>query len=176
VIRGVLVAAATLLLGGCGTGGGGSGVAALRPSDGRSGLYVSGTVAGRQLALTDGAPVLITGDCDLADGRDDDVCFVSRDIDGTFVRIVFENPGVLEPGTTVPVVDEACATRGCDDVTAGAVVRVQVGATADPARARGGSVRLDTVEPGQRYAGSLTLELPDGRLAGDFNVVPRPEE
>ena len=163
-----------VLLPACGTQGvGRTGVAALQPSDGRSGLYLSGTVAGRQLAVTDGAPRLIVGDCDPGDGPDEDVCVVSRDIDATFVRIVFANPDVLVDGAVVPVADPGCGRR-CDDVTDVAVVDVE--ANGARVRAIDGRVRVTTVQPFLRYAGSLTLRLPEGSVTGDLNVVPRPEE
>lgn len=167
--------ALVLLLAGCATAGGETGVAAIRPSEGRSGLYLSGTIDGRQVAVTDGAPRLHVTDCDPQDGRDRDVCVGSRTIDGRGLRIVFENPGALESEARLPVRAPDCRPADCDDVTDHAIVGVQF--TGEGLmHAHDGELVLRVVEPHGRYMGSLRLQLPDGRLSGDFNVVPRPEE
>jgi hypothetical protein len=116
------------------------------------------------------------GDCDPNDGPDRDVCFISRAIDGTLLRIIFENPAVLETGAVLPVGTGDCRTpAACDEVTDVAVIDVGFG-VGNRVRATGGTLRLTDVQPNLRYAGSLSLQLPDGRLSGDFNVVPRPDE
>ena len=170
----VLVAAGSLLLSACSTSGSGTGVNAIQPRDGRSGLYLTGTVDGRQFAVNDGAPVLRTGDCDVNDGADRDLCFFSRDVDGGFVGIVIENPDLAAEGT-VDVVDDPCQSPHCDDVTSGLLVELQRVAGAERTRAIGGRVTFDLVEEGRRYAGTMNLVLPDGRISGTFEVVPRPE-
>ncbi|MGH3664612.1 MAG: hypothetical protein ACRDU8_00720, partial [Egibacteraceae bacterium] len=79
----------------CGTAGTGEGVAGIEPREGRSGLMLSGTVSGRQVAVNDGAPRMRLTDCDVNDGPDTDLCFISRDLDGNFFALVVENPDAL---------------------------------------------------------------------------------
>ena len=163
------------LLAGCGTAGTGTGVAGIQPQEGKSGLQLTGTIDGRQFAVNDGAPVLRLGDCDVNDGTDTDLCFFTRQLDGGYFAIVIENPDAVQVGT-VDVVDDACQSPRCDDVAEGAVVEVQFEPGPARTRATGGKLVLTAVEEGERYAGTLNLELPDGRLGGTFEVVPRPEE
>lgn len=145
------------------------------PRDGRSGLQGSGTIDGRQVAVGRGLPELVVGDCDPADGRDDDVCIITDTIDGRLLVLTIENPAVLVEGETLPVVDVPCATsQACDAVTEGVVVSVKLDTDA-PVRATGGTLRLDRVEPFRNYAGAVSLQLPDGSFTGDFDVVPRPD-
>lgn len=169
-----MTAAGALLLGACGTGGSGTGVNAIEPREGRSGLHLAGTVEGRQFAVNDGAPVLRVADCDVNDGADTDLCFFSRQVDGGFVGIVVENPNVVTEGS-FDVIDPECVSPNCDDVTGGVIVELQMAAGAPRTRGTGGRVQFDVVEDGNRYAGTLNLQLPDGRLSGTFEVVPRPE-
>lgn len=143
----------------------------VQPRDGRAGLQLTGSVANRQLAVSDGAPRLTVGDCDPDATGDSDVCVIADDIDGQLVVLVFENPDVLESGASLPVVDPPCAD-GCDDVTDGAVVDLQLG-TARRLRARDGRLELRTVEPFGHYVGELRLDLPSGSVSGSFDVVPR---
>jgi hypothetical protein len=137
----------------------------VQPRDGRAGLQLAGSVANRQLAVSDGSPQLNVGDCDPDLSGDSDVCVIADDIDGQLVVLVFENPDVLRPGASLPVVDPPCG--GCDDVTDGAVVDLQLG-TGERLRARDG-----TVEPFSNYVGELRLDLPSGSVSGSFDVVPR---
>lgn len=144
-----------------------------QPRDGRAGLQLTGSIAGRQLAVSDGAPRLVVGDCDPDVTGDADVCAIADDIDGTVVVLVFENPDVLEAGATVPVADADCSPgRGCDAVSDVAVVDLQVG-TGERVRATDGTVRVDAVAPFSRYAGDVRLELPSGAVSGSFDLVPR---
>jgi hypothetical protein len=160
----------------CGTGGTGTGVSAITPRDGRSGLSLTGTIGGRQVAVSDGAPRLILDDCDINTGFDVDLCFFSRDIDGTTFGIVIENPDLLVAGERLPVVASTCHVRACDGVTDGLVVDVQLGVGKDRVRADGGHVDVTFVDTADRYAGTLNVTLPDGRIGGTFDVVPRPDE
>lgn len=171
LVCGALLAAAVGLAA-CGTGSGTNVVT--QPRQGRAGVQLAGTVGARQVAVSDGTPRLIVGDCDPQDGPDRDVCFVSSAIDGTPLRLLFENPDVLAAGESVPVADVGCAAAACDHVTDGAVVDLQVGAGGPTRRADDGLVTMSLVEPGLHYVGTLTLEFRDGRLAGGFDVVPRP--
>jgi hypothetical protein len=176
--RGLLAALGTagaLLLAACGAEGTGTGVNAIEPYEGRSGLHLTGTVDGRQFAVNDGAPVLRLADCDVNDGPDTDLCFISRQVDGGFVAIVIENPGVIAEGS-FDVVAPACQSPNCDDVTEGLIVELQQAPGADRTRAIGGRVQFDRVEDGARYGGNLNLQLPKGRISGTFEVVPRPED
>lgn len=168
-----LVAAITLAA--CGTSGGGTGPAAIQPRGGQSGLRLSGTVEGRQVAVNDGAPVMRLGDCDVNDGPDTDVCFLSREVNGGYFAIIIENPDALEVGR-VEVIDSACRSPFCNDEADGAVVDLQFERGGPRTRATGGTLTMTAVEPGARYAGTMSLTLPDGRLGGSFQVVPRPDE
>lgn len=166
-----VLAAAALVS--CGTGDGPR--AAQQPRGGRAGVQLSGTVAGAQVAVSDGGPRLIVGDCRVVGGAGDDVCFVSRDLRGKPVTLAFRNPDVLQPGQQVPVEDPGCVTPAdCTDVTGVAVVDLIMGEDVDQ-RAVGGMLTLAVVQESLRYAGEIRLELPDGRLSGVFDVVPRPE-
>lgn len=142
-----------------------------QPREGRAGLQLAGTIGGRQLALSDGAPRLVVGDCDPDVSGDQDVCIIADDIDGQLVVLVIENPDVLRAPATLPVVDPDCGDR-CDEVTDGVVVDLQLG-TGDRRRARGGSLVLETVERFVHYAGEVRLELASGSVSGSFDVVPR---
>lgn len=143
----------------------------VQPRDGRAGLQLTGNVANRQLAVSDGSPRLNVGDCDPDATGDSDVCVIADDIDGQLVVLVVENPDVLRTGASLPVVDPGCA-GGCDEVSEGAVVDLQIG-TGERVRAQGGRLELATVEPFSNYAGDLRLDLPSGAVSGSFDVVPR---
>ena len=143
----------------------------VQPRDGRAGLQLTGSVANRQLAVSDGSPQLNVGDCDPDGSADSDVCVIADDIDGQLVVLVFENPDVLQPGASLPVVDPPCA-GGCDDVTDGVVIDLQLG-TGRRLRARDGRLELGRVEPFSNYVGELRLDLPSGSVSGSFDVVPR---
>jgi len=172
--RVLLAAVAAALLMACGTSGGGTGPAAIEPRDGRSGLQLSGTIDGKQVAVLDGAPVLRLGDCDVNDGADVDLCFFSRLVDGGFFAVLIENPDAVTEGQ-VPVLDSDCRSPFCDDETGGAVVDLQFEPGGPRTRATGGNLDVTTVENASRYAGTMNLTLPDGRLTGTFQVVPRPD-
>lgn len=144
-----------------------------QPREGRAGLQLSGTVAGSQVAVSDGSPDLTLGDCDVVGGPARDLCVVSRDLRGGPVVLTVRNPEVLVAGETLPVEDPGCTGQGCDAVTDVAVVDVLLGENR-PRRATSGMLALTAVQQGRRYAGSLRLELPDGVLSGHFDLVPRP--
>ena len=170
----VVAVLAVAVLAGCGAPDTARGLG-IAPRDGRSGLHLSGTVGGRQVAVNDGAPRLRLGDCDLNTGPDTDLCFSSRDLNGEFFALVVENPDALTAGEALPVADPGCGQR-CDEVQDVAVVDLQQGVTGRRLRAVGGRLQLTVVQPGRRYAGTLRLELAGGRLNGTFDVVPRPDE
>lgn len=146
------------------------------PRDGRSGLRLSGTVDGRQVAVSDGLPVLNAGDCDVNAGPDRDVCFLSRDVSGDTVILIIENPAVLEEGAALTVGPGRCPQPlACDDESDVAVIDVQIGLDGPRVRATGGRLVMEVVQPFARYRGTVRLELPGGRLSGEFDVVPRPD-
>jgi hypothetical protein len=142
---------------------------------GRAGLQLSGTLAGRQVAVSDGGPEFVVGDCDPPDGPDEDVCALARDLDGTLFALVFENPDVLRPDAVLDVGAPCANPEQCDLVGDRAVVRVQSG-TGRRLTATGGEVRLRLADKGRRYVGDIRLVLPGGRLSGSFDLVPRPAE
>lgn len=143
--------------------------------DGRSGLQATGTIEGRQVAVGRGLPQLVVGDCDPIDGPDSDVCIITDTIDGRLLVLALENPDALVEGETIAVGDPSCATpAACDAVTDVAIVTVKLD-TDDPVRATGGTLRMTRILEFRNYVGELSLDLPDGRLNGTFDVVPRPE-
>src|SRR5690606_21823455 len=73
-----LVVVAAALLAGCWS----APPQTVQPRDGRAGLHLTGTVAGRQLAVSDGAPDLNVGDCDPDVTGDADVCAIGADVGG----------------------------------------------------------------------------------------------
>lgn len=156
----LLAALVAVVLSACASGGP-EGYAAPQPRDGRAGLWLTGTVGGRQVAVSDGSPDLFLGNCGPGGDGDADLCFSGRDIDGGVVVVIVRNPDVLEAGETVSVGEDA-------------IVDVRLG-DAPLRRARGGRLDLRVVRTASRYAGSLNLEFRDGRLTGDFDVVPRRE-
>lgn len=159
-----------LAVGACGTG---EQPQTPQPREGRAGLQLSGTVGGAQVAVSDGSPDLVVGDCDVVGGPAQDLCVVSRDLRGGPVIVTVRNPDVLVEGATLPVGDPGCVGRACDEVTDVAVVDVALGEDGSR-RAAGGMVTIRVVEPERRYVGRLRLELPDGLLSGHFDLVPRP--
>lgn len=169
LIPAALVAA--LLVAGCGQGG-----RTQQPRDGHAGLQLTGTLLGRQVAVSDGSPNLVVDDCDPVDGPDDDVCAQARDVDGELFVLVFENPEVLVGGADLRIGGDCGPGAACDAVEDVAVVRVQRGA-GRRLPVTGGELRLTLVEPGRRrYVGSIRLELAGGNLSGTFDLVPRPED
>lgn len=163
-LAGLLVAA--LLPAGCVTSG-------PQPRDGRAGLQMSGTVGGSHVAVSDGNPRLIVGDCDVVGGAAEDVCVVSHDVRGQEVTLALRNPAVLAEGERLVIEDPGCAAGACDSVTDVAVVDVTIGDA--QRRATGGTLTVTTLDAEERYAGGLRIELPDGVLSGHFDVVPQPD-
>lgn len=145
------------------------------PRDGTAGIQLSGTFAGRQLALSDGAPALLAGAlCAQHVGSAEALCFRTRDIDGTEVVLSFLNPAVILAGANLAVGSWDCSTPlACAQVEDEAVVEVAVGGQRQ--RATSGSLALQQIVPGSRYVGTATLSFRDGGLSGSFDVVPRPE-
>lgn len=162
---------ATVALAGCATSDAGS---VDQPRDGRAGLQLSGTLEGRQIAVSHGAPELVVGDCDPTTPPDTDVCAIGNTIGGTVFVLSFENPDVLEEGAALDVASSPCRGPSCDDVRDHAIVDVQVG-EGERVRAEGGEVRVEVVEEFRRYAGEVRLEFADGHLTGHFDLVPRPD-
>ncbi len=167
---GRLALAVAVLLAGCATSS-----TAIQPRDGRSGLQGTGTLDGRQVAVAEGLPQLLVGDCDPMDDLDDDLCIITDTIDGRTFVLAVENPEVLVEGASLPVGAADCASpEACDAVTGTAVVSVKLG-TDDPVRATDGTLRMTKVEPYANYTGEILLRLPNGSFTGTFDVVPRPE-
>lgn len=137
------------------------------------GVQVTGVIDGSRVAISQGVPEVVFGDCDPGDGFDEDICWVARTIDGLNIAFVIENPAVLEPGARVDVVAADCGA--CDDVGDGVVLEVRVDGTIR--RPVEGAMDVVTV-PGERVAASFTTEFAGGdELQGSFNVRElRPEE
>lgn len=166
-----LAAALAVVAAACGTG---EQPMTPQPRDGRAGLQLSGTLAGAQVAVSDGSPDLVVGDCEVVGGAAHDLCVLSRDLRGGPVVLAVRNPDVLAEGSTVPVGDPGCAGDACDAVTDVAVVDVAVDGDVRQ-RATGGMLALTVVDEERRYAGRLRLDLPGGALSGHFDLVPRPD-
>ena len=141
----------------------------VQPASRDEGISATGLLDGARVAISRGNPTVVVGDCDANDGLDEDLCILSRTIDGRSVNLVIENPAVLVPGETVDAgVD---CNVGCDDVTAGAVVEVRVDGDARPVQ-RG---TLTVREAGPRWIADFDLVLPFGdELSGTFDVAPTP--
>ena len=145
------------------------------PRDGRSGLQMSGLLRDRQIAVSVGLPVLNTTDCDVNEGPDRDVCVIAEDINGELLRVIFENPIALQEGAVLPVGSDCRTDAECDEVLDAAVIEFELG-DRPRVRAESGTLRLEVVEPGQRYRGDFDVRLPDGSLSATFDLVPRPDE
>lgn len=160
---------ACVLLAGCAE----SSVVHRQPEANDDGVQVTGTLGGARVAISEGVPDVVFGDCDPGIDIDQDICWSARTIDGMTVGVVVENPAVLVAGETVDVVDVDC-DLDCDEVTDGVVVEVRW--EGQSARAVGG--RLDVTDVGERVAADVDLRLPGSdRLTGSFNVRElRPEE
>lgn len=161
-----LAAVLVVLAGGCGTG-----PAASTPGDAAaSGLRLTGTIGGHQVALSDGSPRLLVGNCAPREGPSRDVCIVSEDIDGELVVLALKNPEALRSGATLAVGRPGCATPArCDRVRDVAIVDLQRG-VGGRQRAVGGRLAMTHVVDNLRYAGRFTLALRDGRVSGAFDV------
>lgn len=159
--------AVTALLGALAVGCVGGEEVQRQPEADDDGIQATGTIDGRRVAISRGAPVVTLGDCDPNDGLDRDLCMVFRTIDGEQMNLVVENPDALVAGETLDVRTRDC--DACDDVTDVAVVDLRV--EGDQRRAEGG--RLVVHEAEERYAAEFDLRLPNGqRLTGSFNVRP----
>jgi hypothetical protein len=156
------LAVAVLLLPGCVTPEEGGQRQAEAIDDG---VQLTGRLNGARVAISDGNPETLIGDCDPADGADEDVCWVARTIDGLTIALVIENPGAWVVGERLPIRADSCTH--CDDVTDHAVVDLRVGG--EQRRAVGG--RIDVREAGPRYAADVRIDLPGGdNLIGSFNI------
>ena len=112
---------------------------------------------------------MVVGDCDANDGLDEDLCILSRTIDGRSVNLVIENPAVLVPGETVEAGID-CAVN-CDGVTEGAVVELRVDGEVRPVERGSLTVR----EAGPRWIADFDFVLSFGdELRGTFDVAPTP--
>lgn len=161
------VAVAMVWLTACGTDGSGA-------RESGTGLQLSGTLDGRQLAVSDGAPRLVVGSCGPASQPSEDVCFISQGLTGSPVVLVIRNPAALEEGVSLEVDDVACGQpSACDEVTDVALVDFQVGERRQSAES--GTLTLSTLDAPRRYAGSVRLRFADGRVSGQFDVVSRPD-
>ena len=144
------------------------------PREGRSGLQLSGSFAGRQVAVSDGLPGLLVRECKERHGIPAEVCFASRNIDGALVVVGIANPDAIAAADRLEAARARCATTlGCGENDDHALVFVRVGD--DVRQASGGSVAITELVPGSRYAGELRLQVGRERLTGSFDVVPRPE-
>lgn len=147
----------------------------VQPRDGRAGLQVTGTMAGRQVAVSDGAPRLLAGDCSLFTPLPVELCAVSRDIDGGAVVLGIGNAAAVAASGTLEVGEPGCTSQAtCREVTDHAVVLLQVADTVHPARS--GSLTISEIEAGTRYVGQFSLTTADGRVTGSFDLVPRSDD
>jgi hypothetical protein len=164
-----LLALAALALAGCSTTG-----SAESPRDGRAGVQMSGRLATTgSVAVSDGRPELLEGDCERVTGVPADICFVTRGIGGTIYVLGFGNLDGLPRGERVEVTSRPCTSAdACAQVTDGAVVLLAV--DGDLHRPDAGTLLLRRAERDERYVGRLQLSVDSGRVSADFDVVPRP--
>ena len=134
------------------------------------GLQVTGQLLGRRFAVSDGEPEVVVGDCDPADGHDEDVCIIARTLDGQNFGIVIENPAALVVGEAVPVSQFACVAEVCDAHLDSVLLQVRIDGR--PLDATGGTVTATIVGP-PRWAASFSVRFVDGGgLSGSFDVRP----
>lgn len=164
-----VVLAAAMVLSGCTT----ASVAHRQAEATDDGVQVTGTLGGSRVAVSEGVPDVLFGDCDPGLEIDDDICWSARTIDGLTVAMVVENPDVLVAGETVDVVDSSC-DLDCDDVTDGVVVDVRW--NGQQVRATSGRLEVGSVD--ERVSAALDVNLVGGDgLTGMFNIRElRPEE
>lgn len=164
-----LPALAALALAGCSTTG-----SAESPRDGRAGVQMSGRLSTTgSVAVSDGRPELLEGDCEQTAGVPADVCFATRSIGGTIYVLGFGNLDRLPRGERVEVTSRPCTSAdACAQVDDGAVVLLAVDGQVH--RPAGGTLLLRRAERDERYLGRLRLDVDGGRLSADFDVVPRP--
>lgn len=141
----------------------------VQPASVDEGITATGLLDGARVAISRGNPTVVVGDCDANDGLDDDLCILSRTIDGRSINLVVENPAVLVPGTTVDAGVDCVA--GCDEVTEGAVVELRVDGEVRPVERGSLTVR----EAGPRWIADFDFVLSFGdNLSGTFDVAPTP--
>jgi len=138
--------------------------APVAPDDG---IQLTGTIDGHRIAISDGEPEVVLGDCDPGDGDDLDLCVIARSIDGQTVGVVFENPAVFATAGSYPVSTAECEAVACDAVTTVAIVELRTDAVSWLALSGALDVRLSE----GRYVADLRLELGDGgSVSGTINV------
>lgn len=134
------------------------------------GLQATGRLGGQRVAVSSGNPDVTRGDCDPADGLDEDLCMVVRTIDGQQINIVIENPAALEADQAIDVRPANCNGADCDEVADAAIVDVRVGG--EQTRALSGRITPSAVTD-NRVAADFRFNLPGGnQLVGSFNVLP----
>lgn len=165
----VRLVAASLVVSGCAT----ASVAHRQAEAGDDGVQVTGTLGGSRVAISEGVPDVVFGDCDPGIDIDEDVCWSARTIDGMTVAMVVENPDVLAADTVIDIVDDAC-DLDCDQVTEGAVVDIRWNGQ----QVRAVSGRLEVSAASERVAAGMDVNLVGGDgLTGMFNIRElRPEE
>lgn len=161
--------AVAVLAAGCATSGAGS-------SPQGSGVQMSGRMRSvASVAVSDGRPELLEGDCEATTGVPADVCFVTRGISGTRYVIGLANLDGLPRGERVEVATRACGTaRACAEVRGGAVTFLSVDGRV--LRPSGGTAVIRQAERDERYRGRLRLDIDGGSVSVDFDVVPAPPE
>lgn len=141
----------------------------VQPASRDAGIQATGLLDGGRVAISRGNPTVVVGDCDANDGLDDDLCILSRTINGRSINLVIENPAVLVPGETVDAGIDC--NVDCDEVTEGAVVELRIDGEVRPVLRGSLSVR----EAGPRWIADFDLFLPFGdNLSGTFDVAPTP--
>ena len=141
----------------------------VQPASRDEGISATGLLDGARVAISRGNPTVVVGDCDANDGLDEDLCILSRTIDGRSINLVIENPAVLVPGETVEAGIDC--NVACDDVTEGAVVEFRIDGEVRPVERGSLTVR----EAGPRWIADFDLTLSFGdELRGTFDVAPTP--
>lgn len=169
--RAVLLAVAALLVIGCSTTG-----SAEQPRDGRAGVQISGRLDSTgSVAVSDGRPQLLEGDCEARTGMPADVCVATRGIGGTTYILGFGNLSQVPRGERVDVVPGQCTSaEACARVDEGALMLLAV--DDELHRPTGGTLLVHEAERGDRYLGRVRLDVDGGSVSVEFDVVPPPPQ
>lgn len=163
--------AAALLVAACSTSGN-----AEQARDGRAGVQMSGRLNSTgSVAVSDGRPRLLEGDCEARTGVPADVCVATRGIGGTTYVVGLGNLDQLPRGERVDVTARSCTTaEACAQVEDGALILLAV--DDELHRPSGGTALVREAERNQRYLGRLRLDVDGGSVSVEFDVVPAPAE
>lgn len=127
------------------------------------------------VAVSDGRPELLEGDCEARRGVPAEVCLATRGIGGTTYTLGFGNLDRLPRGERVDVAPGDCTSAAaCAQVEQEALVLLAV--NGELHRPVGGTALVHEAERAGRYRGRVRLDVDGGSVSVDFDVVPAPPE